>query len=214
MHRIRGNLTYSNVISTLCLILLLGGGTAYAAKVMLPKGSVGAKQIRKGAVTAAKLSAAAKATLGGQGPKGAAGATGPAGPKGDTGERGEPGPFLEFLPSGKTETGVFAYSGFHKEGFQPTAAISYPFPLAQEPSPHIIQLGGSPSAACPGDAEEPQARPGNLCVYVSRNESPSVPELFSASAAEFSYRRGAVVFAGFPNGTNFVITGTWAVTAP
>jgi len=55
MHRIRGNLTYSNVVSTLCLVLLLAGGTAYAAKTMLPKNSVGTKQIKNNAVSGAKI---------------------------------------------------------------------------------------------------------------------------------------------------------------
>jgi hypothetical protein len=49
-----GKLTYSNVISTLCLFLLLGGGTAFAAN-QLGKNSVGSKQIKKNAVTTAKL---------------------------------------------------------------------------------------------------------------------------------------------------------------
>ena len=55
MQRLRSQLTYSNVVSTLCLILLVGGGTAYAASKALPKNSVGSKQIKKGAVTGAKL---------------------------------------------------------------------------------------------------------------------------------------------------------------
>jgi hypothetical protein len=49
----RPRLTYANVISTLCLFILLGGG-AYAA-TQLPKNSVGTAQIRKHAVTKAKL---------------------------------------------------------------------------------------------------------------------------------------------------------------
>jgi hypothetical protein len=32
MNRIRGKLTYANVISTLCLVLLIGGGTAYGPR--------------------------------------------------------------------------------------------------------------------------------------------------------------------------------------
>lgn len=55
MQSIRGKLTYSNVVATLALILVLGGGSALAAKQMLPKGSVGTKQIKNGAVAAAKL---------------------------------------------------------------------------------------------------------------------------------------------------------------
>jgi len=51
--RTRSKLTYSNVVSTLCLFLLLGGG-AYAA-IKLPKNSVGTKQIKNQAVSNAKL---------------------------------------------------------------------------------------------------------------------------------------------------------------
>jgi hypothetical protein len=49
----RERLTYANVVSTLCLFILLGGG-AYAA-VKLPKNSVGTKQIKKNAVTGVKV---------------------------------------------------------------------------------------------------------------------------------------------------------------
>jgi hypothetical protein len=89
MKRLRGKLTYANVVATLALFLVLAGGTAFAASEMLPKNSVGSKQIKKAAVTPAKLSMAAKATL--TGPAGAKGATGPQGPKGDPGITGEPG---------------------------------------------------------------------------------------------------------------------------
>ncbi len=107
MRRLQEKLTYANVISTLCLVLLLGGGTAYAA-AQLGKNSVGTKQLKPAAVTPAKLSKAAKATLTGapgpagpqgdtgapgkKGEKGARGEKGDTGAKGDRGERGEPGP--------------------------------------------------------------------------------------------------------------------------
>lgn len=91
MHGIRSKLSYSNVVATLCLVLLMGGGTAYAAS-QLEKESVGTKQLKKGAVTPTKLSKASKAALTGpEGPKGATGATGPQGPKGETGQTGAPG---------------------------------------------------------------------------------------------------------------------------
>jgi hypothetical protein len=113
MNRIRGKLTYSNVVSTLCLILLLGGGTAYAA-TQLEKESVGTKQLAKEAVTPAKLSKTAKKTLTGPGgPSGPQGATGPqgaVGPQGLPGTAGTPGRNLTAetpLASGQTETGVF-----------------------------------------------------------------------------------------------------------
>lgn len=92
MKRLRSKLTYSNVMVTVLAFIVLAGGTAYAATEMLPKNSVGTKQLAKEAVTPAKLSKASKATL--TGPKGATGSTGaqgPQGPKGDKGERGERG---------------------------------------------------------------------------------------------------------------------------
>jgi hypothetical protein len=47
------HLSYANVLSTLCLFILLGGG-AYAAS-NLPRNSVGTKQLKPAAVTAAKI---------------------------------------------------------------------------------------------------------------------------------------------------------------
>lgn len=91
MNRLLSKLTYANVISTLCLCLLIGGGSAYAA-TQLAANSVGTSQLKNAAVTPAKLSKAAKKTITGRrgatGPKGATGATGPAGPKGATGQTG------------------------------------------------------------------------------------------------------------------------------
>ncbi len=90
MRTLRDKLTYANVISTLCLFMLLGGG-AYAA-TKLPKNSVGTKQIKNGAITgkkikngtidAGKLTQAAVASLKGQ--KGDAGPAGAQGPQGTT----------------------------------------------------------------------------------------------------------------------------------
>jgi hypothetical protein len=90
MKRLSGTLTYANVISTLCLVLLVGGGTAYAATKMLPKNSVGSNQIKRAAVTPAKLSAASKAAL--------TGPIGPTGPIGSTGSKGPTGPEGDYRP--------------------------------------------------------------------------------------------------------------------
>jgi hypothetical protein len=90
MRALRSKLTYANVISTLCLFMLLGGG-AYAA-TQLPKNSVGSKQIKnnaitgqkikKGSIDTSKLTASAVATL--KGAQGERGAVGPQGPQGLT----------------------------------------------------------------------------------------------------------------------------------
>ena len=52
--RLRPKLTYSNVIATIALFVALGGAAVAAG---LPKNSVGTKQLKRGAVTAAKLQA-------------------------------------------------------------------------------------------------------------------------------------------------------------
>jgi hypothetical protein len=53
MKRIRPRLSYANVVSTICLFVLLGGG-AYAAS-KLPRNSVGTKQLKKNAVKGPKV---------------------------------------------------------------------------------------------------------------------------------------------------------------
>jgi len=54
--RLRAAFSYANVVSTLCLFLVLGGGMAFAA-TQLGKNTVGSKQLKKNAVTAAKVKA-------------------------------------------------------------------------------------------------------------------------------------------------------------
>lgn len=94
LSRMRTRLTYANVTATLALFLALGGG-AYAA-VKLPKNSVGAAQIKKGAITPPKLAKSTIARFKGQkgdrGDKGDTGATGAQGPQGAAGADGQPGP--------------------------------------------------------------------------------------------------------------------------
>jgi hypothetical protein len=142
--RIANKLTYSNVMSSLALFLVLAGGTAFAAS-HLAKNSVGAKQLKKNAVTAAKLkkgsvtadkiesgavtpeklSAAARATVTGPvGPKGATGAAGPTGPRGPIGpqgNQGDPGTALAYATI--TSSGGLVAEG--SQGFE-ASQISHP----------------------------------------------------------------------------------------
>jgi Collagen triple helix repeat (20 copies) len=90
---LRRHLTYANVAATLALFLALGGA-AYAA-TQLPKNSVGTKQLRNGAVTAAKIAKQTRRQLQGSrgpaGPQGHQGKIGKTGAKGTTGARGATG---------------------------------------------------------------------------------------------------------------------------
>jgi hypothetical protein len=93
MGLLRRHLTYANVAASLALFLALGGA-AYAA-TQLPKNSVGTNQIRKEAVTAAKIAKKTRQQLQGQrgpaGQQGPQGKAGKAGAKGATGARGAQG---------------------------------------------------------------------------------------------------------------------------
>lgn len=58
--RLRPHLTYANVVSTICLFLLLGGGSAIAAREIidgskLQKGSVSGSKLTNNSVTGAKI---------------------------------------------------------------------------------------------------------------------------------------------------------------
>lgn len=54
MQTLRSKLTYANVVASLALFLVLGGGAAFAAS-HLGKNSVGTKQLKKNSVTTAKI---------------------------------------------------------------------------------------------------------------------------------------------------------------
>jgi hypothetical protein len=134
--------TYANVVATVALFIALGG-VGYAA-TQLPKNSVGARQLKKAAVTPAKLSKSSKLTLRGpngvsgpQGPKGEPGATGPQGPKGEGGPAGSSLAYARIDELGKVdasqskgigamavlspETGLYCISGLP---FAPKSAVA------------------------------------------------------------------------------------------
>jgi hypothetical protein len=92
----------ANAIALAALFVALGG-TSYAAVALAPN-SVGTRQLRRGAVTSAKVKDGSllarnfkrgqlpRGAAGPAGPQGAAGAVGPAGATGATGPQGAPGP--------------------------------------------------------------------------------------------------------------------------
>jgi hypothetical protein len=142
------------------------------------------------------------------------GALGPKGDKGDTGNQGDTGPagpLVTTLPSGATLRGVYTYAGHKTTGYSPTMPISYQFPLAASPTTNVIAIGGGPTANCPGTSANPQAAPGNLCVYQTRNDS---SDSLSANNEIEDGRLGALLFASVSDNSDFQFNGTWAVTAP
>jgi hypothetical protein len=230
MRKLREQLSYANVMSSIAVFVVLGGG-AYAAAT-LPKNSVGSKQIKANAVTSSKvkngsllssdfkpgqLVAGAPGPVGPAGPAGAAGAAGAKGEKGekgDKGDKGDAGPLLTTLPSGKTLRGGWGF------GYGPSATdrvtegpISFQVPLTISPTVEIVQAGGSPTEHCAGTFTDPTAAPGFLCIYTAFVNGGGPLGTYALADGSDDYRFGAEVYF-FSNGDTIAeASGTWAVTA-
>jgi hypothetical protein len=223
------------VIACLALTVALGG-TSYAA-VTLPRNSVGTTQLKRNAVISTKVKnrsllavdfRAGQLPRGARGPQGAAGppgatgatgATGAKGDKGDAGAQGIPGPFTDTLPGGKSQKGTWAIGDVAAAiGNFIDTSISFNFPLPANPTPHFIPDGAPNPAGCSGDASNPVAAPGHLCVFALYNDSSlNAGSLYDPSGGGFATGAGkfgtVVVFTANAAGTVDTL-GTWAVTAP
>jgi hypothetical protein len=209
MKRVLGNLTYANVMATVAVFIELGGAS-YAA-IKLPKNSVGAKQLKAGAVTPAKLNKASRSSL--TGPAGVPGPQGPAGPPGADLTGTKP------LAPGETLTGSFSAIAGENNGtvgrFM-ALSVSFPRPLASPlDGKHVVFLKSTERSAphCPGVG---QAEPGFFCAYAGLEQRAALvfgfedPETGSGGASRF----GAVAFAVTTTKEQGDIGGSWAVTAP
>ncbi len=173
---------------------------------------------------------------GSAGPAGAVGASGPAGPDGPGGGEGPPGPEgppgknastlpLRTLPAGAVETGAWVISTGGSD--RPAAAISFTLPLAKalgEAAVQYVEPQGN-ATTCPGDAEDPQARPGYLCVYqvatagieleggLAKEASITNPSEASLTGVPGAAASGALVdLVAEPGAKSVYAYGTWAVT--
>src|ERR1700730_383780 len=153
----RRRLNYANVTATLALFFAMTGG-AIAAKHYLINST---RQIKPSVL---------KALRGNRGPAGNAGAVGPSGPagkEGAPGKQGPPGAFVATLPSGQTLRGTYAGRATGGVEQEMQIPISFGVTLPAAPSPHYVSFGEVPPPQCPGTAAEPNAAPGNLCIYES-----------------------------------------------
>ena len=209
MKRLRSKLTYANVVASLALFIALAGGTAFAASQMLPKNSVGPKQIKKGAITPAKLSKSSRSALiGPKGATGAPGATGPQGPKGDTGESA-----LTPLASGKSESGFYASgSGGGEEGYI-AEGITFRQPLAAklpEGSAEWLEAGQT-TTACPGVG---RAAPGHLCLYDNEEFAVSLCCIYDNELTYPAADKNGFIVYWEPTDPESYVSGEYTVTAP
>ena len=216
------------LVACVALVVALGG-VSYAAGVM-PANSVGTAQLKKNAVTGAKLKNNAVTgrkvkdrTLTGADFRAGQLPAGPQGPKGDPGAqgpKGDPGA-IAVVPSKATIRGVYALD-FKADGSIEAGTTSFSFgavlpaaPLA--PPANFIDVGEGPTASCPGSAGDPQAAPGNLCVYeggkTNTGEGATIFHPSSGSTYEAD-QYGAGLYKTSVAAGHAKSFGTWAVTAP
>jgi hypothetical protein len=152
----------------------------------------------------------AKGDAGAPGAKGATGATGP------TGAEGPAGPTETRLPFEETLTGVWAFTG---EGEGRAEYVPISFPLRVEPQPKVISSssfikpGGEPTEDCPGSVSEPEAAPGEFCMYAEFMKNAIGPQV---NISSLSQDRTSGIIAEFLIGSEAGEGwghGTWAVTA-
>ncbi|HTT95431.1 MAG TPA: hypothetical protein VMF55_12215 [Solirubrobacterales bacterium] len=160
---LRRHLTYANVVASLALFLAFGGA-AFAA-TQLPKNSVGTKQLKKGAVTASKISRKTRQQLNGQvgpvgpqGPKGATGAKGAAGAKGATGIQGPKGeagdgPAFEVFATNKAIPGQIVAQTLPAGAFALSANVSITDATAPSARVSCTITGGGKMEATLGEGE-------------------------------------------------------------
>jgi hypothetical protein len=162
----------------------------------------------------AKGDTGAAGPAGPAGPTGAAGkagATGPAGPTGEAGACSEEEPEC-VLPSGATETGVWSLQTPEQEGQLVNFSFNIPMPTAAYTVNFINSAGEAKFGSagnCPGTDEEPEAKPGNLCIYTDAVFAEKLTGNFFPFGQD---EQGVVALIGSEKGG--LAIGTWAVTAP
>lgn len=137
MKRLRGRLTYANVMVTILGFIVLCGGAAVAAGE-LGRNTVGTKQLKPGAVTSAKVkdgSLQAKdfrqVPSNGRpvpGPPGPRGERGPEGSQGQEGRRGPEGPAGPDGPRGTSDGYQAQGEEFEELSSSPSTVVARPVP--------------------------------------------------------------------------------------
>lgn len=216
---LRERLTYANVVSTLCLFIVLGGA-AYAATA-LPANSVGTRQLQDEAVTGKKIS---KRTLrelvkvAGRFVHAPIGRAGPAGARGEIGPAGKNALFGETIAAGSTVTGNWnIYDPSTEASIQQTEALPAPAPVAltdEKVNFQAVAVANDKDESCSGDAVTPTAPPGKVCIYPGYG-------LFSVGALRgeglhigSSYSKVGFTISDGATSSTGTAGGTWAYTAP
>lgn len=124
------------------------------------------------------------------------------------------------VPPGKTLTGTWEASVI-ATGINNAAedAISFTLPLRQAPTVKVVPTVGPVPAGCSGTLTQPDAAPGNLCIFVGWNTNTTTPGNIAGTykaeiGGEGATRNGTVVYVKAAGAGLVEAGGSYAVTAP
>ena len=205
MLSVRPRLSYANVISTLCLFLLLGGGAYALAGAQNATTVFACVEKQNGAVRLVQAKAHChrgerRRSWSQQGPTGAAGPAGAPGKSFDANAT---------LPPGQTLAGPWALAASGPSGSAETQVQFFPRLSATIPALQVeFQLTSSPfDSACPGVG---RAAAGFFCVY---EDAGFGMKFATASSVEGVADRGMTITYTVLS-ANASAYGSWALTAP
>jgi hypothetical protein len=144
------------------------------------------------------------------------------GKNGNNGAPGEPWTAGGTLPPGETETGTWAFGDIDAgKAAEPSlpglirVPISFSIPLGAglpESGVHYLAPGGGPTTECPGSVGDPEAEPGNLCVYGSGAENVLWVGIIKVEIEALGASTAGALILFTPSGDNANGFGTWAVS--
>ena len=240
--RIGAHLTYANVVSSICLFVLLGGGAFAATSLVGPDGTInGCVRKKTGDVRVVAAGKKCKKKIetrlvwnqkgapgaaGQSGQPGAGGQNGQPGTAGQNGQDGQPGEdggtgppgrsALTPLASGETVHGVFgARDNGGPDAGSLVAFVSLPIPAPQELDNGNVDVNGADEVGnrCTGSGLEPTAPPGVVCAYLLSEFGGTNPMGLSTNNNPSRYGFRIAYTPSVAN-TAVRIEGVWAYTAP
>jgi hypothetical protein len=205
-------LSYSNVMSTLAVVVVLGGGSAYAATAIngnsISNHTIAGKKLVNNTVSGAQVN---ESTLGVV-PNAAHAGTADSATTAGTATTAGSANALTALPSGQSESGNFSGAdGGAPAGGWIGVGITYARPLATPiPDANIIENKGSATSThCSGPGH---ADAGYLCLYNSITSGTGAGYGYSTETYFPVPSWGVTLY--FPvSGTDAYVGGTYTVTA-
>jgi Collagen triple helix repeat (20 copies) len=198
------------VIAIVALVAALGGAAYAAMPGLNSKQKKEVKTIAKALVKPGAPGPAGPAgAKGDTGAKGDAGSPGGTGARGEKGDKGDPGPTDTKMPPGKTVRGFWDFQ-VNNSIHEGVLSVTYPLRFEAAPTFKYMPTGAAPTDECPGDAGEPKAKKGFVCVYAAVELGVAGPPANGGSETAYGIQK----FWNTQVGAGTVLAyGTWAATS-